>query len=428
MRKRWKLAAVVVCAALFTCACATKSNDGEEQVTTVNKTDENENEHQGNLDMVQPSAYGNVEGLNLEPGTYISIIGKSADGDYWKAVKEGAERAIKDINDMLDYKDEDKVKMVYSGPAAAHDVDEQVNILDEELARYPSALGISIIDSKSCDVQFDLATENDIPIVAYDSASNYQGIMAKISTNNTQAAVTAAANMAEVMKETGEVMIFAHDSKSITSKERVEAFIQEIEANHQEMKVGNTYYMDDFEELKKTIANEINAGAYSKETGEVLSEYVPQEEGALGSTEGQPDTGENIDSTDNTDAQQDKEQAESITDEDVIRYIFAKNPDAAGIYATASSAVMAAVEGCEQYEREEMTIVGFDGDKAEQEALKDGKVTGLVVQNPYGMGYATVVAAARSVLELGNEAEVNTGYVWVDEDNVDKKGVKRILY
>mgnify|MGYP000733140425 CR=1 FL=1 len=30
--------------------------------------------------------------------------------------------------------------------------------------------------------------------------------------------------------------------------------------------------------------------------------------------------------------------------------------------------------------------------------LKEGKVNGLIVQNPYGMGYATVVAAVRDVL------------------------------
>lgn len=35
------------------------------------------------------------------------------------------------------------------------------------------------------------------------------------------------------------------------------------------------------------------------------------------------------------------------------------------------------------------------------------------------MGYATVVAAARAALEIGNEATVDTGYVWVDKENMD---------
>lgn len=403
MRKKWKIAAIILSAALFMSACAVKANEGEEQVNTVNKTETKEKEHQGNLDMISPSAYGNVEGLNLEPGSYISVIGKSADGQFWKQVQEGAEQAVKDINDMLGYEGSDKVKVVYSGPGTADDVDEQVNILDEELARYPAAVGISIIDSKSCDVQFDLATENNIPIVAYDSASNYQGIMAKISTNNTEAAAQAARNMAEEMEDKGDIVLFVHDSKSVTSKEREDGFIQEIQTNHPDMKIANTYYLDDFEGIKKKIVEEINAGTYR------LDGMEPQPANPA------EDSTEEI-------------LTESITDENVMDYIFAKNPDMKGIYATNGDAVITAVTNCETRDKEDVVIVGFDGDKEELEALKSGKAVGLVVQNPYGMGYATVVAAARSVLEMGNEAEVDSGFTWVTEDNVDKKAVKRVLY
>ncbi len=67
------------------------------------------------------------------------------------------------------------MKVTYSGPAEADDVDEQVSILDEELDRYPVALGIAIADTQACEVQFDLAAESDIPVVAFDSGSDYQG-------------------------------------------------------------------------------------------------------------------------------------------------------------------------------------------------------------------------------------------------------------
>ena len=41
---------------------------------------------------------------------------------------------------------------------------------------------------------------------------------------------------------------------------------------------------------------------------------------------------------------------------------------------------------------------------------------------------ATVVAAARAALEIGNEATVDTGYVWVDKENMDDPDVKGMLY
>ena len=170
MKKRWKIIAGILCITLMGTACSKKTiNDGEEQQTTVDKTGKEENENQSKLDVLRPIAYSNVENLNLEPGLYISIIGRNSNDSYWNEVKEGAERAVADINSMLGYKGDDKVRLNYSGPSESDDVDEQVNILDEELARYPVAVGISVVDATACEVQFDLAAENDIPIVAFSS-------------------------------------------------------------------------------------------------------------------------------------------------------------------------------------------------------------------------------------------------------------------
>ena len=49
-------------------------------------------------------------------------------------------------------------------------------------------------------------------------------------------------------------------------------------------------------------------------------------------------------------------------------------------------------------------------------------------KNPYGIGYATVVACARAVLGQGNEAMVSTGYTWVTKDNMNKDSIKKMLY
>ena len=62
------------------------------------------------------------------------------------------------------------------------------------------------------------------------------------------------------------------------------------------------------------------------------------------------------------------------------------------------------------------------------EALKNGEIEGLAVQNPFGIGYASVVAAARSILQTGNEALVDTGYVWVTADNMNDDTITPFLY
>ena len=72
-------------------------------------------------------------------------------------------------------------------------------------------------------------------------------------------------------------------------------------------------------------------------------------------------------------------------------------------------------------------VVGFDADDEQIEMLRDGKVDGLVVQNPFGMGYAAVIAASRAALSLGNEAYIDTGYVWVTKENLEDKDVQKML-
>lgn len=390
MKKRWKIIAGILCITLMGTACSKKTiNDGEEQQTTVDKTGKEENENQSKLDVLRPIAYSNVENLNLEPGSYISIIGRNSNDSYWNEVKEGAERAVADINSMLGYKGDDKVRLNYSGPSESDDVDEQVNILDEELARSPVAVGISVVDATACEVQFDLAAENDIPIVAFDSGSEYQGVVATCSTNNQEAAKTAASKLASIMDENGEVALIMPDSQAMNTQEREKGFRDEIAASYPNVQIVDVYYMDQLEEKAKAIAEEKNA---AKAEGE-----------------------EEI-------------QAESLTQEDVIKYILEQHPNLKGICAMNLSATKLVTDVLTEVDRDDLSVVGFDGGNDQMKLLKEGKVNGLIVQNPYGMGYATVVAAVRDVLGLGNEAVIDSGYTWVTKDNMDKNAIKRMLY
>ena len=63
-----------------------------------------------------------------------------------------------------------------------------------------------------------------------------------------------------------------------------------------------------------------------------------------------------------------------------------------------------------------------------EEDMESGEIKGLVVQNPFGIGYSSVIAAARSALEIGNEAVVNTGYIWVTQENMEQDSIKDMLY
>ena len=92
-RKLRAVIPAILCVALAASACSKKE---ETPTFTGDKTEEPS--YQANLDFVTPAAYSNIQGLNLEPGTYISIIGKDESSSYWKEVKKGVEQAVKDLN------------------------------------------------------------------------------------------------------------------------------------------------------------------------------------------------------------------------------------------------------------------------------------------------------------------------------------------
>ena len=73
-------------------------------------------------------------------------------------------------------------------------------------------------------------------------------------------------------------------------------------------------------------------------------------------------------------------------------------------------------------------MIGFEAGKDTVEALESEECDGRVVQNPFGMGYAAVVAAARTVLQSGNEAQVDTGFIWVDQENLEDENIQALLY
>ena len=282
---------------------------------------------------------------------------------------------------MLKYKGDDKVKLSFIAPEICDDVDEQVSILDEELDRRPIAIGIAAVDASACSIQFDLAAENGIPIITFDSGSDYKHIASHISTNNIEAAETAACKLAYAMEEKGEVAVFVQDSLSMTAKDRLAGFTKTMKSKFPDISVAHVYHLDELETMQQTIAAEKNA-------------VFP----------------------------------ESITQEEVVTYILEKHPNLKGIYTTNLDTTQLVADVLSKLERDNLKFVGFDGGEEQMELLKEDVLEGLIIQNPYGMGYATVVAATRISMGLGNESFVNCGYTWVTKDNMDTAKIKQMLY
>ena len=384
MKKRLSLIAAVLCCSLAFGACSNNHNRTHKDPsgTSIDRV-------KTKLDVLKPVAYSSIDGLSLEPGSYISIIGRYSDDSYWKEVEAGAKQAVADLNNMLGYKGDKKIKLTYSAPEIRDDVNDQVNILDEELSRDPIAIGIAAIDTTACTIQFDLASENNIPIITFDSGSDYQHVASHIATDNLAATQTAATQLAYAVEEQGEIVVFVQDSISMTAKQRLQGFLDTISSKFPNISVVQVYQFDQLDTMRETIANEKNTA-------------LAEGEQAL--------------------------KAENLTQNDVIQYIIEKHPNLKGIYATNLDTTQAVAKVLKNMKKDDLKFVGFDGGDAQIKLLKDGTLEGLIIQNPYGIGYATVVAAARVSLGLANESFVNSGYTWVTKENMDSKEITGMLY
>src|SRR5579863_5274182 len=91
--------------------------------------------------------------------TYIPLISKGFQHQFWQAVKAGAEQSAKENN----------VKITFEGPETEAMVDKQVDMLSAALAKHPAAIGFAALDSKAAIPLLKKAQAANIPIIAFDS-------------------------------------------------------------------------------------------------------------------------------------------------------------------------------------------------------------------------------------------------------------------
>ena len=337
-----------------------------------------------NLANIIPSEFNDVTGINLDKGTYISVIGKAKGPEFWNEVERGVKKAASDLNKVLGYSGEDKIKVTYNAPEGSEKTGEQVNILDEELSRYPDVIVIATVDSTACPVQFDLAEDNGIPVLAMDSYNVNDGIRTLISTNNYEAGRTTAYKMATEIGEEGDILVITDSSESGSAIDRYSGIMDTIQSEHEGVNVVDVISLDKIDELREYVESVLPIGS-------------------------------NIVVND-------------MTDEDVIAYYIDNNVDIKGIIATGFGSTQMTIKAVQKGKNPDIKVMGFDGGKEQISALESGAVKGLIIQNPFGIGYASVVAAARTVAGEDIPESIDTGYIWVTQENMKDETIVPMLY
>lgn len=306
--------------------------------------------------------YTSVEGIQLEAGSCLAVVAKDLSTGYWKAVKNGAQQALDDLNAALNYTGNDKITMTFEGTSDPTDAEDQSNTIDVVISENPAALCLGIIDMQTCKTQLEMAAESGIPVIIVDSGVDSDLFEAFCGIDNRAAGAEAAKKLCEAIGDTGQVAVASHQSTTQTSVERVEGFTNEITQNHPGVTIVQTCYSDGEEDLETSLGN--------------MFQQYPQLEGIFCTNQEVSDL------------------ALSILDDQ-------ENP---------------------------VKMVGFDYSEAQQTAIESGLEYGTISQNPYSLGYAMIVAAARAAAGMPVDSFVDAGYLWLDQSNIAAEDLELYRY
>lgn len=340
MKKIFIQMMMVLLAAVLLVACGNNNDD-------VSGANDNNGNNSGN------DGVGEVDPENIdEDETYIAIVSKGFQHQFWQAVQQGAEEAAEEFG----------VQITFEGPDSESQVDVQLDMLQNALDRGPDAIGFAALDSQASISLLETAEERDIPIIAFDSGVDSDIPLATASTDNYEAAALAAEKMAEHIGGEGKVGLVVHDQTSVTGVERRDGFIETLEENYPDIEIIGVQYGGG-DHLESTNV----AQAMMQSNPDLAGIYGSNEGSAVGIVNAVNEMGRGGDIV-VIGFDSGQQQIEAIN-EGVMTGAITQNPVGIG-YET----VRAAVEALEGEEIEEVIDTGFfwyDADNMDEEDIQN---------------------------------------------------------
>ena len=239
MIKLSKCYIAVMCAAVLVSGCGqAQQTMQDEPMTEVTQQQETDVFKEDALHPVMKNGidYLSVEGIELETGTQIAMVATNSDNPYWDVVKAGAAKAVADLNASMGYFGKSKISLSFAAPQD-EDVIEQINIIDQFLDKAPDALCVAFTDASASKTQMQMAKNNGIRLLAFDTPDDSFLTEGIIATDNKAAATEAAAKLYEAIDYEGKVAILVHNSLTKTGQERKQAIVDELAKNYNDKNI-----------------------------------------------------------------------------------------------------------------------------------------------------------------------------------------------
>ncbi|MFP4376310.1 MAG: ABC transporter substrate-binding protein [Spirochaetales bacterium] len=332
---------------------------------------------------------------------FIPVVSKGLQHQFWQTVKSGAEAAAEDYD----------VAITFEGPASEADIQDQVQMLQNALAKNPDAIALAALDTNAVRDQLQEAVRRDIPIIGFDSGvpnAPEGSIFANASTDNYAAAGLGADMMFTEVQDDIEsasadspvtIVVMNQDAsgESLLSRGRgfrdrmIDLIISETDLSADDIQVtGNPAYVAD--------------DSPQSDSPTVIIDMVV------------PASPRTQDATAAANAVFNR-----IEDDNIVGIFSSNEGTVVGILAATN-------DGSELASRyDDVVVVGFDAGEAQKNAVREQYFLGSITQDPYQIGYKAVELAYQAS-QGDSVADVDTGAKFYNYENMDDSDIANLLY
>jgi len=259
------------------------------------------------------------------------------------------------------------VQIIWKGPLLEDDREQQIQVVENFVGRGVSAIVLAPLDSRALVAPVEDAVRAGIPVIVIDSALKSTMPSSTVATDNRKGGQIGGRRLGTLLGGKGRVVMLRYEVGSASTEEREAGFLEVMKSEFPAIELVST---DQYGGATRETAY--------KAAQNLLNRYGAQMDG-----------------------------------------IFACNE------STASGTLLALRE---QGLAGKVRFVGFDANDQLVSALKQGDVQGLVVQDPFKMGYLGVMTAVSVIRHEKVPLSIDTGVGLVTIDNMDDPAVSALIH
>jgi ribose transport system substrate-binding protein len=298
-----------------------------------------------------------------EPPYTIAVIPKGTTHEFWKSVNAGAVKAQRELT-----AGGTKVDVIWKGPLREDDRDQQIQVVENFMARQASAIVLAPLDYQALVRPVHNAVRAKVPVVIIDSDLKSDEYVSFVATDNYKGGQLAGQQMGKLLGGTGNVILLRYAVGSASTEAREAGFLDVLKTNYPGIKLISS---DQHAGATRELAYQVSQNLLNRFGREVNGIFCPCEPPTIAMTKALRDLGL-----------------------------------AGG----------------------KVKMVGFDAGSQSVLDMKNGDVQGLVVQNPLLMGYLGVVTAVKYLKGEKVDKRIDTGVVLVTPENMNEPQIKDLLY